>query len=191
MNKISLDDILEDLTPVKWATKSKLRKSYGTTKKGFPTSWQVSMDNSDQLDDKEFNKLLGVYQKRCVKRLATFLKESRRMSLKVREVFAKLKELEVEITSMEVDKNFSEKILNSRRRPRGLRVELQAKKKDTYLYGTLLVTPSSLKLYLGSEKLAEGIPLYSVTYYRNLVIHDNYLAALVKGTAIYGKRRFF
>jgi hypothetical protein len=185
-----IDDIISELNAVVPLGVS-VKKSYLPTKRGFPNSCIVSTENSKELDTVEFNKLLKTYQKRCVQRLTTFLGESKRMSVKVQEVFTKLKELEVEIISMDIDQNFSERITNKRKRPRGLKVEITAKKKNTNLYGALFITPSSLKMYLGSDTLASGVPIYSITYYRNLMVHDNYLAALVKGASIYGKRRFF
>ena len=182
----------EDLLPhdARYTAPS-LRSSYVTAKRGFVQSTKIAENALTPLETVDVTKLLKLYQKRCIQRLSTFLTESRKMNSKVVEVFAKLKELEVDVTSIEVDKNYAEKITNRRKRPRGLRLEIKAKKNDTNYYGVVIVTPASVKLSLGSHSLGGGAPIYSMTYYRNLVVHDHYLTALVKGKeGMVGKRKW-
>jgi len=151
-------------------------------KKGFAFDFFAKKREVKETKGDGIPQVILDYKKKMVKRLEIFYKESQRMDTKVIEIFEKLKKDHgVKIEKLSVDKSVIMSIKDRRKRGRLLRIDISATKEDISLYGSMQITPASIKLSLTSRDIYFEKPMYYLTYYRNLVIKDNYLAAMVKG----------
>lgn len=133
--------------------------------------------------------LVSFYKKKATRRLKTFYAESQRMDKKLEELLSLVAEKGYRLDDIQMNALDAEYIRNARKKTKGVKFNITARR-DRYLFtGLLKVSPASMSVELNcpalnTVKTASGWALhhFKATYYRTPNIRDYYLSAVVGGT---------
>jgi len=132
--------------------------------------------------------LATAFKKKAVRRMKGFYEESLRIDKKLPEMLEKAAACGFVIDKIEANTYLTSQLLNYRRKTKNVSFVIAAHRDAYKMEGTISITPASMQLELRCDALKTvttksgwHLPLFKMTYYRTLVVHDNYLAALVGG----------
>lgn len=160
------------------------RKEFYSDKRGFVYATRADITDYKTLSADEFGSFVQKYKTKAVRRMETFLKESKRMDEKITMCFDKLRDVGVVYSGSEMTPEMLQRLTVPQKRPKAIKFLLNFEKDGEKLMGNLLISPASVKLFVSSPSIDFNLPLYSITFYRNLIFKDNMLVALVKGTRV-------
>ena len=132
--------------------------------------------------------LASTFKKKAVRRMKGFYEESQRIDKKLPEMLEKATACGFIIDKIEANTYITSQLNNYRRKTKNVSFTILAHRDDYVMEGTISITPASMQMELRCDALKAvttktgwHLPLFKMTYYRTLVVHDNYLAALVGG----------
>lgn len=133
-------------------------------------------------------KLLSSYKKKAVTKMKRFYVESTKMDSKLPRLLEATRAAGLIIDKIVINSYEEECLLNYRKKTRALTFQVEAHRDHYTFNGALTVTPASMKLILNSPELNSirtktgfSLPHFQASYYRTLVIKDNYLPAIIAG----------
>jgi len=136
---------------------------------------------------KEAADLVFLFKKKATSRLKRFYEESQRMDIKFAALLQKVEDLGYHITQLRANAVDVEYYNNPRKKNKFVRFSVSAQRGNHTFEGELTVTPASMNIQLMCPNLRAvrskgGFTLHhlKVSYYRSIVVNDNYLAALLK-----------